>query len=111
MSQNALFIDFEFCSGCHSCQIACRNELDLPVDAYGIKVLEDKPRQNPDGKWHWDYIAVPTELCDLCEERVQNGELPACVQCCQAKVLEYGTIEECAAKLAAKGNKAAIFLP
>ena len=111
MTQTALYIDYEFCSGCHSCEIACRNELELPVDAWGIKVLEDKPRQNPDGKWHWDYIAIPTELCDLCEERVASGELPSCVQHCQAKCLEYGTIEECAAKLAAKGNKAAVLIP
>lgn len=111
MSQNALFIDYEFCSGCHSCVIACRNELELPIDAFGMVVLEDKPRQNPDGAWHWDYIGVPTELCNLCEDRVAAGEKPACVQMCQAKVLEYGTIEECAAKLAAKGNKCAIFVP
>ena len=111
MTQTALFIDYEFCSGCHSCEIACRNELELPVNAWGIKVLEDKPRQNPDGKWHWDYIAIPTELCDMCEERVAGGALPSCVQHCQAKCLEYGTIEECAAKLAEKGNKAAILLP
>jgi Fe-S-cluster-containing dehydrogenase component len=75
-----------------------------------MKVLEDKPRKNPDESWHWDYIAYPTELCDLCEGRVAKGELPSCVLNCQAKVLEYGTIEECAAKLAAKGSKAAIFV-
>ena len=110
MTHNALFIDFEYCTGCHSCEIACRNELELPSDGFGIKVLEDKPRQNPDGQWHWDYIAVPTELCDMCVERTAEGKLPACVQSCQAKVLEYGTVEECAAKLAAKGKKAAVFL-
>ena len=27
MPQHALYIDFEFCSGCHSCEIACRNDL------------------------------------------------------------------------------------
>lgn len=111
MSQYALYLDYEFCSGCHSCEIACRNELELPTDGFGIKVLEDKPRKNPDGKWHWDYVAVPTELCNLCESRVAEGLLPSCVQACQGKVLEMGTIEECAAKLAAKGKKAAIFVP
>lgn len=111
MSQNALYIDYEFCSGCHSCEVACRNELGLGLDDWGMKVLEDKPRQHADGSWHWDYIAVPGELCDLCEMRTAQGKLPSCVQCCQAKVLEYGTVEECAAKLAAKGRKAAIFVP
>lgn len=85
MTQNALFIDFEYCTGCHSCEIACRNELELPSDGFGIKVLEDKPRQNPDGQWHWDYIAVPTELCDMCVERTAEGKLPACVQSCRLR--------------------------
>lgn len=65
MSQNALYIDYEFCSGCHSCEIACRNELELPIEDFGMKLLEDKPRQHADGSWHWDYIAVPGELWDV----------------------------------------------
>lgn len=110
MSQTALYIDHEFCTGCHSCELACRTHLGLGLDDWGIKVLEDRPRQHEDGSWHWDYIAYPTELCDMCEDRVEKGKLPSCVQVCQAKVIEYGTIEECAQKLADKGKKAAIFL-
>ena len=110
-TKNALFIDYEYCSGCHSCEVACRNELGIGSDYFGMKVLEDRPRQNPDGSWHWDYMAYPTELCNLCAERVQSGELPSCVQHCQAKVLAYGTVEEMAAKLVEKGGKAAIFIP
>lgn len=111
MSQQALFLDFEYCSGCRSCEIACRNELQLAQEEWGIKVLEDKPRQHADGKWHWNFMAYPTELCDLCEARTEKGQLPSCVQCCQAKVLELCSIEEAAKKLAEKGTKAAIFIP
>jgi Fe-S-cluster-containing dehydrogenase component len=50
-------------------------------------------------------------MCDLCADRVERGLVPSCVQTCQAKVLYYGTIEECAKKLAEKGKKAAIFIP
>lgn len=107
---NAIYIDYEFCSGCRSCEVACRNELGLGLDDFGMRVFEDKPRRNPDGSWHWDYIAYPTELCDMCAPRTEAGRLPSCVQCCQAKVLEYGTVGECAAKLAAKGSKAAVFV-
>ena len=73
MPQHALYIDFEFCSGCHSCEIACRNELELPLEEWGMKVLEDKPRQHADGSWHWDFMAYPTEKCDLCADRVETG--------------------------------------
>ncbi len=111
MSHGAIYIDFEFCSGCHSCEIACRKHLRIANDKDGIKVLEDRPYQQENGAWHWDYIAYPTELCDLCEDRVAEGKLPSCVQACQAKVLEFGTIEECAEKLKKKPKKAAIFVP
>lgn len=111
MTQHALYLDFEYCTGCHSCELACRNELGLPVDGFGIKVLEDRPRKNPDGKWNWNYIAYPTELCNLCEQRTERGLLPSCVQTCQAKVLEYGTVEECAKKLVENGHQATIFIP
>ena len=44
-------------------------------------------------------------------KRQAKGKLPSCVQCCQAKVLEYGTIEECGRKLLDKPRKAAVFVP
>jgi len=111
MAKNALYINYEYCSGCHSCELACRNELGLGIDEWGIKVLEDGPRQFDDGEWQWDYIIHPSSKCDLCEGRTSQGLPPACVMHCQAKVLSYGTPEECAAMLAKKGSKAAIFMP
>jgi Fe-S-cluster-containing dehydrogenase component len=76
-----------------------------------MKVLEDKARQHADGSWHWDYIGYPTELCDMCENRINEGKLPSCVQMCQAKCLHYGSVDECTQMLAEKGNKAAVFMP
>jgi Fe-S-cluster-containing dehydrogenase component len=111
MTKNGLLIDYEYCSGCHSCEVACRNELSLPVDQWGIKLAEDGPRKLPDGGWHWDYIPVPSELCDLCEPRTAKGLEPMCVQSCQAKVMDYGSPEELAKKMEQKGGKVVIFLP
>jgi Fe-S-cluster-containing dehydrogenase component len=109
MNNQALYIDYEFCSGCHSCEVACRNELNLSVGQWGIKLLEDGPRQLPDGSWHWDYLPLPTALCNRCEDRVASGQEPACVQHCQAKVMQIGPVEELAKKAAAKGSKVVIF--
>lgn len=111
MAQNALYLDYEYCSGCHSCELACRNERGLGLGEWGIKVLEDKPYEIGDDKWHWNYYAIPTENCDLCEKRVASGQEPACVTMCQAKCLFFGTIEECAQMLAKKGNKGLVMLP
>lgn len=108
---NALYLNYEYCSGCHSCELACRNELGLDLGQWGIKVHEDGPYKNPDDEWHWNYYAVPTEMCNLCAPRVAKGELPACVQVCQGRCLHYGTIEECSKMLAESGGKGLVMLP
>lgn len=97
-----LLIDYEFCTNCHSCEVACKKELNLPAGQFGIKVLEDGPRQLPTGKYEWRYVPVPTELCDLCEGRVTAGKQPTCVHHCQAKVMSYGPVEELAKKASEK---------
>jgi Fe-S-cluster-containing dehydrogenase component len=82
--------------------VACKKELKLPVGQYGIKILEDGPRENLLGKWEWTYLPLPTQLCNLCEDRVQEGRLPTCVHHCQAGIMYYGTVAELAVKLAEK---------
>ena len=42
------------------------------------------------GEWLWDYVPVPSDLCDLCEERVSQGKKPACVHHCLAQCMEAG---------------------
>jgi len=110
-SRMALLIDYEYCTGCHSCETACKVELGLPLGQYGIKVATYGPAQIP-GTDKWDYINVPipTALCDLCENRVKDGKLPTCVHHCQAACMEYGTVEELAAKMAGK-SKMVLFTP
>ena len=57
MEGYALFVDYEWCSGCKSCELACRNEHDIPRGQWGIRVLEDKPWKMDDGSMNWNYIA------------------------------------------------------
>ena len=111
MSKIALLIDYGWCSGCHSCELACRNELELGVGEWGIKILEDGPRLLKDGTYEWNYVPVPTSLCNGCAQRVSEGRAPACVQTCQGKVMYYGTPQEMASKMEEIGQKAVIFLP
>ncbi len=56
-------------------------------------------------------MPVPTSLCDLCADRVAAGEKPSCVHHCLAKAMEFGTLEELAAKMGEKGKMASIFVP
>ncbi|PRR74218.1 oxidoreductase [Neomoorella humiferrea] len=111
MSRNGLLIDYEYCTGCHSCEVACKKELNLPVGKWGIKLAEIGPMQLSPDRWQMDYVPIPTEFCNLCEERVAKGKDPACVHHCLGKAMEYGPVEELAAKMVAKGKKMVLFAP
>lgn len=108
MSKNGLFINYEFCTGCHSCEVACKKEHKLPAGQFGMHVLQDGPRQMTDGKWEFTYLPYPSHQCDLCAKRVSEGRLPTCVHHCQAGVMEFGPLEELA-KLAEKYPKSVIY--
>jgi len=136
---DALLIHYEWCSGCKSCEMACQMYKDLPLGQWGIKVLEDGPwpleakdlrsekfySAQPDsaetpvaidspiyhGKMHWAYIPEPTELCDLCAKLTAKDEMPRCVETCQARVIEYGPLQELAKRANAIGQRVLIYLP
>ena len=93
-----LMIDYEYCSGCHACEVACKKEHDMPKGDFGIRVLQSGPHQTSDGKWEFNYLPIPTHLCDLCADRIKMGKLPTCVHHCQAGVMVYGPVEELTAK-------------
>ena len=96
-----LLVDYKWCTGCHSCEVACQqvHEGYAPTSVggsykLGIKLHEIGPYDLGDNKFQWEFIPVPTAHCDLCWERTSQGRLPACVVPCQGACLHYGTIEE-----------------
>ncbi|NLM21373.1 MAG: oxidoreductase [Peptococcaceae bacterium] len=111
MSQYGLLIDYEYCTGCHSCEVSCKNEKKLGRGVYGIKLAEIGPFEITPGNWEWNYIPSPTKLCDLCADRIEKGEKPACVLHCLGLAMDYGPVEELAKKMAAKGKKMVMFVP
>ena len=110
MEPKALLIDYGFCSGCHSCELACRMEHSLTLEEWGIKLLEDGPRKNRDNSMYWDYVPHITDLCDGCAERTVKGLMPLCVQTCQGKVMYYGTLSEMSETMAKIGKKAMMYI-
>ena len=100
--------DYQYCTGCYSCEVACQAEHELPLEQWGVKVMTNGPWPikdadgNPTDKYVYDNIPAFTRVCDLCAERVEKGKLPSCVFHCQAKCMEFGPVEELAKKLAKK---------
>lgn len=112
MAHYGLLIDNEYCTGCHSCEVACKNEHDLPHGQWGIKVLELGPWKLADGRhWEYRYIPVPTSYCDLCEDLVEAGDMPTCVHHCLADAIQFGPLDELAVKMEEKGKMASLFIP
>lgn len=99
MALNGLLIDYEFCTGCHSCEMACKVEKGLEVGEWGIKLATMGPWEIDKDVWDWNYIPCPTGRCDLCEDRVNEGRLPACVHHCQGLCMQYGSVEELSKKI------------
>ena len=94
-----ILIDYEWCSGCHTCEMACKVEHGLQEGEWGIKLTQQGPEQLPDGSWEFNFIPTPTDRCDLCAQRVDEGRLPTCVHHCQSLAMEFGPIEELAKKV------------
>ena len=108
MPQHGLLIEYEYCTGCHTCEVACKQENDLPVGKWGIK-LNEIITENGD-RLRIDYIPFPTQLCNLCAARTAKGELPSCVKHCQAACMMYGTILDLAKEMERK-PRSVIFTP
>ncbi|MBQ3268264.1 MAG: hypothetical protein IJH08_10150 [Atopobiaceae bacterium] len=104
MAKKALLVNYRWCSGCHSCEVACQVQNDLTPDQFGIKLNEIGPFLRTDGKWEYTYIPMLTGQCNLCGKRLAAGKLPSCVQVCQANCLQLLDADE-AARIAAANPK------
>lgn len=110
MTRHGLLINYEFCTGCHSCEVACQMEHQLPPGQFGIKIAEIGPWQIEGDRWQYAYVPVPTEQCDLCGARLALGKVPSCVSHCQAAVMKYGSVDELSKELENKPRQV-LFAP
>lgn len=99
-----LLIDYEYCYGCQTCEMACKTEHDFREGQNGIELHKIGPWETAPEVWEYTFVPVPTSLCDLCAERLAEGRMPTCVHHCNAKVIEYGPIEELAKRQQEKSN-------
>lgn len=104
-----MLVDYEWCSGCHSCEMACSVELshkDFPQGHAGVKVHEEGLYWIGEDKATDIFMPVFTDLCDQCTKRRAVGEEePSCVKHCQAHVLTFGDLGELTVKLSAKSKQ------
>lgn len=96
-----MLINYDWCTGCHSCEIACQMEHNLPVGQSGILVHDTGhwPLDEAGDNWQFGYLPIPTKQCDTCAHRRSLGKVPTCVQHCQAQCMEFGPLDEMKAKM------------
>lgn len=96
MSKYAMLIDTNWCTGCHTCEVACQAEHELPLGQFGIKLHHNGLWEIAEDRWQDTWVPVPTDQCDTCAARRAKGELPTCVKHCQAQCMAFGEISEMA---------------
>ena len=111
MATYGLLIDYEYCTNCGSCQVSCKEEHGYPVGTWGIRVQTDGPWDMGDGTFNYNCLPFPTDLCDLCADRVAAGGIPACQLHCLASAIEYGPLDELAAKMAERDRATTLLIP
>ncbi len=73
----ALMIDADRCIGCHSCEVACKMENDLPAGPRPVKVLQIGPVPGACGP----VMGFQPLTCLHCDR-------PACVQACPTSAMQ-----------------------
>jgi anaerobic dimethyl sulfoxide reductase subunit B (iron-sulfur subunit) len=74
MAVYGLLIDYEYCTGCGSCEVSCKEEHGYPVGKWGIRILEEGPWEIEDGVFNWNKIRT-NDLCD-CARSARIGREP-----------------------------------
>ena len=98
MANMGMLIDYQYCSGCHSCEVSCKQRFDLPTGEFGIKLAENGPWQFGD-HWEWNFVPIPTEFCDFCASRLEAGKKALCELHCQCLVINIGPLDELVKKM------------
>lgn len=104
MATQGLLINYDYCTDCHSCEVACQQEHDFPPGKFGIVVSTYELETDDPARMMIFHVPFTTHYCDLCGTRTAEGLKPACVHHCQSKCMEFGDIKELAAKLNGKSR-------
>lgn len=99
MTLYGLLIDYNYCSGCRTCEMACQQEHGYDPSRQGLKLSAIGPIPLPGGKWQFDNLPLHTPYCNHCAPRIKKEKLPACVHHCQDGCIVFGEIPELLPKM------------
>jgi len=83
-----VMMDWHRCIGCRYCIVAC------PYGSRSFNYRDPRPFvEKVNGEFPTRMRGV-VEKCTFCEERLVKGQLPACVEACEAGALVFGDLED-----------------
>ena len=103
MALYGLLIDYYYCSGCRSCELACQAAHGAPPEQSGLKLSVSGPFRFPSGRAETYHIPTPTAFCDRCA----GSDAPACVGACPFDCIAFGELQALGKRMAEK--KMALF--
>jgi Fe-S-cluster-containing dehydrogenase component len=83
-----VMMDWHRCIGCRYCMVAC------PYGSRSFNWVDPRPHlaeMNPDFPTRTKGVV---EKCILCYERLDKGQLPACVEACSEKAMVFGDLDD-----------------
>jgi len=83
-----VMMDWHRCIGCRYCMVAC------PYGSRSFNWEDPRPhltQMNPDFPTRTTGVV---EKCTLCYERLDKGQLPACVEACPEKAMVFGDLDD-----------------
>ena len=107
MKLYGLLIDYYYCSGCRTCEVACQQIHGYSPEKQGLQLTTIGPAKLPDGKWQFDNGPLHTPLCNHCAGRIKKGKQPACVHHCQSGCIAFGEVKDLVVNM--NGEKMALF--
>lgn len=95
-----LLVDLKQCIGCLACEIACKQEHNIPLGENFIRVMTIGPYEI-NGNMQMVFIPNIYDRCNLCVHRTAQGREPACVDICPTEALDLCSGEKTLAFLEA----------
>ena len=99
MSQQAILINLNRCTGCWTCSMACKIGNQLADDEWWQFVRSmgnGSGIDRPLGHWpdlHLGWLPIHTTECTMCGGRVEQGLEPFCVYNCSNLAMTFGDLD------------------
>jgi len=85
---NGILKDLDLCVGCYACEVACKQENNVPLGQKWIRIIPVGPETIHDNL-HMDFLTEMTDECTSCHHRVEKDLLPRCVDNCPMDALRF----------------------